>query len=178
MPLDPAYPRERLVVHGERRGAECCLTESILAGRSAAAHAVQIDDPMLAAPRAAAGGDTEATAEDVAYVIYTSGSTGKPKGVRVPHRAVVNFLASMRREPGIARRRSPRLAVTTLSFDISVLEVMLPLVVGAEVVLAWRAEAMDGIPARADRARRGDDHAGDAGDVADADRGGLAGRPR
>ncbi len=80
--------------------------------------------------------------ESVAYVIYTSGSTGKPKGVRVPHRAVVNFLASMQREPGI--RADDRLvAVTTLSFDIAVLELLLPLSVGAEVVLASR-DAGDG----------------------------------
>src|SRR5262249_39986229 len=80
---------------------------------------------------------------DAAYVIYTSGSTGKPKGVCVPHRAVVNFLTSIAREPGMSER-DVVLAVTTLSFDIAVLELLLPLVVGAEIVLATRAEATDG----------------------------------
>src|SRR5262249_38175995 len=80
---------------------------------------------------------------DAAYIIYTSGSTGKPKGVCVPHRAVVNFLTSIAREPGMSER-DVVLAVTTLSFDIAVLELLLPLVVGAEIVLAARAEATDG----------------------------------
>jgi amino acid adenylation domain-containing protein len=78
-----------------------------------------------------------------AYVIYTSGSTGKPKGVCVPHRAVVNFLDTMRVRPGLSP--SDRLlAVTTLSFDIAVLELLLPLTVGAQIVLASRDDAIDG----------------------------------
>ncbi|MBN8161802.1 AMP-binding protein, partial [Vibrio vulnificus] len=77
----------------------------------------------VAPPREHAGDAT-------AYVIYTSGSTGRPKGVVVPRRAVCNFLASMKREPGLGRD-DRLLAVTTLSFDIAVLELLLPLVVGA-----------------------------------------------
>ena len=73
-----------------------------------------------------------ARSHDAAYVIYTSGSTGKPKGVRVPHRAVVNFLTSMAREPGLSARDDRLAAVTTLSFDIAVLELLLPLAVGAD----------------------------------------------
>ena len=71
---------------------------------------------------------------DPAYVIYTSGSTGKPKGVVVSHRAVVNFLSSMAREPGLTAN-DVLVAVTTLSFDIAVLELYLPLTVGATVVI-------------------------------------------
>ena len=83
------------------------------------------------------------TADSLAYVIYTSGSTGKPKGVEIRHRSLVNFLASMQRQPGIAP--SDRLlAVTTLSFDIAGLELYLPLVSGARVVIAPRAAAFDG----------------------------------
>ena len=90
-----------------------------------------------AAPAVAVGPD------DAAYLIYTSGSTGKPKGVRVPQRAVVNFLAAMRARPGLSD--GDRLvAVTTLSFDIAVLELLLPLAVGAEIVLATREQATDG----------------------------------
>jgi amino acid adenylation domain-containing protein len=87
--------------------------------------------------------DDAARLEDVAYVLYTSGSTGKPKGVRVPHRAAINFLASMRAEPGLSAG-DRLLAVTTLSFDIALLELMLPLSVGAQVILASREQAMDG----------------------------------
>ncbi|MDE2120660.1 MAG: non-ribosomal peptide synthetase, partial [Betaproteobacteria bacterium] len=77
-----------------------------------------------------------------AYVIYTSGSTGKPKGVVVPHRAVVNFLCSMLREPGMGPG-DVLLAVTTLSFDIAVLELLLPLCAGACVAIASPEEAAD-----------------------------------
>lgn len=84
-----------------------------------------------------------ASAEDLAYVIFTSGSTGKPKGVQIEHRSVVNFLHSMQRTPGISADDT-LLAVTTLTFDISVLELFLPLTVGAQVVMVGREVAADG----------------------------------
>ena len=80
---------------------------------------------------------------DTAYLIYTSGSTGKPKGVAIPHRAVVNFLTSMAHEPGLAAN-DVVVAVTTLSFDIAVLELLLPLTRGARVVIASHDETVDG----------------------------------
>src|SRR5262249_41484951 len=79
----------------------------------------------------------------LAYVLYTSGSTGKPKGVEIPHRALTNFIWSMRREPGF-RADDRLLAITTLSFDISGLELYLPLVCGGTVVLASNEEARGG----------------------------------
>jgi amino acid adenylation domain-containing protein len=79
---------------------------------------------------------------DAAYMIYTSGSTGKPKAVAVPHRAVVNFLAAMARTPGLLET-DRLLAVTTLSFDIAVLELLLPLAVGAQIVIADREQVSD-----------------------------------
>ncbi len=78
-----------------------------------------------------------------AYVLYTSGSTGRPKGVEVSHRGLVNFLAAMRSRPGLAATDT-MLAITTISFDISTLEIFLPLAVGARLVLARREEAADG----------------------------------
>ncbi|NQX87140.1 MAG: amino acid adenylation domain-containing protein [Halioglobus sp.] len=77
-----------------------------------------------------------------AYVIFTSGSTGRPKGVSVPHRCVDNFLSAMQRLTGI-QSGSRLLAVTSLSFDISVLELFLPLTVGAEVVIAADEDVID-----------------------------------
>jgi amino acid adenylation domain-containing protein len=95
-----------------------------------------------AAPRGAV------TAADLAYVMYTSGSTGLPKGVEVSHRSVVNFLTSMAREPGLGAA-DVLLAVTTVSFDIAGLELYLPLMVGARLVIAAREVVADGFALRA-----------------------------
>ncbi|HEV3077173.1 MAG TPA: amino acid adenylation domain-containing protein, partial [Thermoanaerobaculia bacterium] len=84
-----------------------------------------------------------ATPASLAYVIYTSGSTGRPKGVGIPHSAVVNFLTSMQRRPGLGSADA-LLAVTTLSFDIAALELFLPLVCGARLVVATRETARSG----------------------------------
>lgn len=81
--------------------------------------------------------------DSLAYIIYTSGSTGTPKGVEIPHRAAVNFLHSMQDRPGMDED-DRLLAVTTLSFDISLLELYLPLMTGAECVIASRQEVKDG----------------------------------
>ncbi len=86
--------------------------------------------------------DAEPDPSSLAYVLYTSGSTGRPKGVEVPHRAVMNLLAAMRRAPGFDATDC-MLAVTTVSFDISVLELFLPLLSGGRVVLAGRDVATE-----------------------------------
>jgi amino acid adenylation domain-containing protein len=80
---------------------------------------------------------------DPAYIIYTSGSTGRPKGVCVPHRALANFLLSMKARPGLSSK-DVLLAVTTISFDISGLELYLPLVCGGRCILASRDTAVEG----------------------------------
>ena len=84
-----------------------------------------------------------ADADALAYVIYTSGSTGKPKGVCIAHRALTNLLHAMREHTAITEEDS-LLAVTTLSFDIAALELYLPLIAGARLVLASRETAADG----------------------------------
>jgi len=85
----------------------------------------------------------QSTPQDTAYVIYTSGSTGLPKGVVIRHRNVINFLSSMRKTPGF-NSDDRLLAVTTLSFDIAVLEIWLPLICGATSIIAPRDVAQDG----------------------------------
>ena len=73
--------------------------------------------------------------DSLAYVIYTSGSTGEPKGVMVNHSSLVNFLCSMRNSPGM-NEDTVMLALASISFDPSTLELFLPLMVGAKVVVA------------------------------------------
>ena len=80
--------------------------------------------------------------DDLAYMIYTSGSTGKPKGVRVNHGQLTNFLNTMRQQPGLSEK-DVLLAVTTLSFDISILELLLPLFAGATVRIADKNTTTD-----------------------------------
>lgn len=149
VPLDPSYPTERLVYMCADAELSLLISEQSLLDRmpwprdrqllldtDAAQIAAQSDAPL------SRDIEQDAHPEDTAYVIYTSGSTGQPKGVMVPHRAVVNFLTSMAREPGLTAQ-DHLLAVTTLSFDIAVLELLLPLCVGAKVVLATRDQSMD-----------------------------------
>lgn len=149
VPLDPAYPPDRLRFMVEDADLRLVVSEAGLAAplQLAADRLLRLDadaEAIASAPRLPALHDASLGDHDTtAYVIYTSGSTGKPKGVCVPHGAVVNFLASMAREPGLSP--SDRLvAVTTTSFDIAVLELFVPLAVGAHVVLASREAASDG----------------------------------
>ncbi|VTU18504.1 Tyrocidine synthase III [Variovorax sp. PBL-H6] len=157
VPLDPAFPQARLDYYAEDAKLGLLLTSSTIAAapmawREDAAQRVLLldrDKAWLEQPGTALPpSPQDAQAEDAAYVIYTSGSTGKPKGVCVPHRAVANLIESMQREPGIGP--DDRLAaVTTLSFDIAVAEIALPLATGAEVVIVQREDAMDGNRLRA-----------------------------
>jgi amino acid adenylation domain-containing protein len=146
VPLDPAYPPARIAFMLDDSQAPVLLThQCLLAGLPAhQAQVVCLDADWAAIAQEPEENPARGTAADrLAYVIYTSGSTGQPKGVQIPHRAVVNFLESMRQQPGL-REHDVLLAVTTLSFDIAALEVFLPLIVGARVVLASRAVATDG----------------------------------
>ncbi len=84
----------------------------------------------------------EGTGEDLAYVIYTSGSTGRPKGCEIEHGAVLNLLDGARRSLGFTRRDG-LLAVANLAFDVSVVDLFLPLTTGGQIVLADRETAFD-----------------------------------
>jgi amino acid adenylation domain-containing protein len=150
VPLDPAYPKERLAFMLEDSAPVAVLTqgrlESLFADGVKALPVIDLDaDFDLWARKPETNPDhsnAELTAENLAYVIYTSGSTGQPKGVMVEHINVVNFLYSMSKTPGITRADS-LLAVTTVSFDIAGLELFLPLINGAKIVLVSRVNAAD-----------------------------------
>lgn len=140
LPLDPSFPPSRLRAMVGSSGASALVThrelERLVPERPPILLRLDSDEAAIAARPA-----TEVLAtiapDDLAYVLYTSGSTGAPKGVEVPHRALVNFLLAMAREPGFTAADT-LLAVTTLSFDISALEIFLPLFIGGRVVIAER----------------------------------------
>ena len=146
VPLDPSYPRERLAFMIEDARLSLLLTQDHLAGElpKDGTRILRLDSEWARIAETNAenpvGG---ASAEDLAYVIYTSGSTGKPKGVEISHRAVVNFLNSMRQSPGLTSQDT-LFSVTSLSFDIAALEIYLPLIVGARSVVVGRDVASDG----------------------------------
>ncbi len=145
VPLDPDYPPQRLAWMLEDTNAPVVVTERSVLDALPATQAIALlvdecDDSDASLPELS---DPGVRPDDLAYVLYTSGSTGRPKGVMVTHRAVVNFLQSMAREPGLGRD-DVLLAVTTVSFDIAGLELFLPLTVGARVVIASRSVASDG----------------------------------
>ena len=146
VPLDPAFPLQRLRDMAEDAGLALLLSDSENATRLdiTGLRTLRLDSDARDIDAASSEAPVVAPPADApAYVIYTSGSTGKPKGVVVLQRGVVNFLRSMAHTPGL-KAGEPLLAVTTLSFDIAVLELLLPLTVGAEIVLAQRTDAIDG----------------------------------
>jgi amino acid adenylation domain-containing protein len=146
VPLDPAYPADRLEFMLQDAEISLVVTQAPLLDRVSIPVTTRVlcldrDAGAIAAesednPRGRAGLD------DLAYVIYTSGSTGRPKGVQIAHRSLANVLGGFR-EIIDARDRDVLVAVTTLSFDIAGLELLLPLVAGAQVVVASREIAAD-----------------------------------
>ncbi|MFI2202813.1 amino acid adenylation domain-containing protein [Streptomyces sp. NPDC020192] len=136
VPLDPGYPRERLEYMLDDARVPVLLT-----GPGLAVPAVPEGTAVLEVDRSVAAGRPgtdplpQAGPEHLAYVIYTSGSTGRPKGVQIPHRALLNLLFSFGRDLELTEE-DRLLAVTSLSFDIAALEVYLPLLTGAELIVA------------------------------------------
>jgi amino acid adenylation domain-containing protein/non-ribosomal peptide synthase protein (TIGR01720 family) len=146
VPIDPEYPKERLTHMFEDSRVPVLLTQVPLLERlpEHGAVVVAVDrDGEAIAKESAEPVESGATLGNLAYVIYTSGSTGKPKGVQIPHSAVVNFLNSMSKKPGLTSADT-LLAVTTLSFDIAGLELYLPLVCGARLLLVSRETTQAG----------------------------------
>ena len=140
VPLDPALPAERLAFMIADTGMSVLLADEASAGSVPDAGGVTVIS--LDAERAAIGElpggnltDTGAGPLDVAYVIYTSGSTGEPKGVVVEHRQAVNFLRGMVENWGVGGS-DVVLQFGSFSFDASVMDMFVPLLGGARVVLA------------------------------------------
>ena len=145
LPLDATYPPDRIAFIMEETSLATLVTHSKLVPNLPIfdTRLICLDrDFMLVEREAETSPGIRLDSGSVAYTIYTSGSTGRPKGVEVTHRSVVNLLCSMRQTPGLTDN-DRLVAVTTLSFDIAVLELFLPLLTGAQVILASRETAQD-----------------------------------
>jgi amino acid adenylation domain-containing protein len=151
VPLDPDYPEERIAQMLAASGAQLLVTEDGLCARLERITArleTSCRIVVLDAERAAIACHTPRehapmSANRLAYVLYTSGSTGDPKGVEIEHGALAGLLLAMQRSPGLDAS-DVLLAVTTISFDPAGLELYLPLISGAQVVIASTQAARDG----------------------------------
>lgn len=145
VPVDPEFPQERLRFIFEDTQVSILLTQQKFVVEMSKYNTtiVRIDADW---PKIAIQPGTNlvnyTTSDNLAYIIYTSGSTGKPKGVQIPHSALTNFLYSMQHQPGLTSHDT-MLSVTTITFDIAALELYLPLLVGARIVIVPRTIAAD-----------------------------------
>jgi amino acid adenylation domain-containing protein/non-ribosomal peptide synthase protein (TIGR01720 family) len=148
VPIDPAFPRERVAMMREDSRFQIAVTDEPSAARpdlfppSVVCVRIDVDAVAIRTERSQTTARTEPRPTELAYVIFTSGSTGRPKGVQVTHGGLANFLAHFAGSPGLAPN-DVLLAVTTLSFDIAGLELLLPLVCGGRVTIATRETAAD-----------------------------------
>jgi amino acid adenylation domain-containing protein len=164
LPVDPRYPAERVAFVLADAGAPLALAQRRTADRVAGHGRTLLVDGILdrtpdgrtcagdggpgGAPSGAGrpGGGLPrppVTPDDLAYLIYTSGSTGRPKGVEVPHGALAHLLLDFR-DRLTAGPGTVWLALASLSFDISALELLLPLITGGRVVIAGEEQIRDG----------------------------------
>jgi len=145
VPLDPEYPKDRIEFMLEDSSAKVLLTSKKYKDHfHSDAREILIEDALEKLSNyTSTEPEINISSDDLAYVLYTSGSTGKPKGVQIRHYNLVNFLLSMQKEPGM-NVDDKILAVTTISFDIAGLELYLPLICGAELILSNSETSKDG----------------------------------
>jgi|GEM_PF-3338886 len=151
VPLDPAYPPERIAVIVEDARLSALITTGAV-GYLPERELSVIDPAREAGAIAAESAERPAhpcgdPAQSLAYVIFTSGSTGRPKGVQIAHRSLAHFLWCMAERPGCGPG-DHLLALTTVSFDIAALELFLPLVTGASLEILSEETARNGLRLR------------------------------
>ncbi|MEM7320504.1 MAG: AMP-binding protein, partial [Pseudomonadota bacterium] len=153
VPLDPDYPKDRIAHYIADSQANVIVTEAGLRGNLPDSPAKILDIGHVEETPETANVDGGAGPGDLAYLIYTSGSTGTPKGVMVEHRNVMNFFSGMDDHIG-SEESGTWMAVTSLNFDISVLELFWTLTRGFKVILSsdeYRAAISKGPIATSDR---------------------------
>ncbi|KAI0602189.1 hypothetical protein F4775DRAFT_227770 [Biscogniauxia sp. FL1348] len=146
VPIDPAFPAERINQMMEDACPKLLITdgnilEAFASWRSVCISIDELLDIIYPGLNSSNVG-VEVQSTSLAYVMYTSGSTGRPKGVEVCHGNIANLLLSMQKEPGCSET-DRLLAITTVSFDMAVVELFLPLLCGATTVIAQRHEIKD-----------------------------------
>jgi amino acid adenylation domain-containing protein len=146
LPLDPSFPLDRLSYMVEDSGAKFIISQrslkSLIAGFANSSQLILDEEREAISNYPVVKPEIRIDCDFPAYIIYTSGSTGKPKGVQVHHRSVVNLISSMSKIPGISEN-DRLLAVVTLSFDMSVFELFLPLSNGATLTIASNDDITD-----------------------------------
>jgi amino acid adenylation domain-containing protein len=146
LPIDPDYPQDRIVFMLSDSSASTVITSRKYQQSSFTPQTKTLSVETLlqqSASNPVSAPDIAVSSHDLAYILYTSGSTGRPKGVLIEHRNIVNLLFSMLNFPGITAD-DRLLGVTTVSFDIAGLELFLPQLVGATLVLADAETTRDG----------------------------------
>jgi amino acid adenylation domain-containing protein len=145
IPLEPSHPQARIQQMLRSAGAFAVIGHAEFAQPYADLPYISLEQLPDAAPvpRAAV-----LAPDSLAYVIFTSGSTGNPKGVEISHGALANLLPALQQQPGI-RPEDSLLAITTLAFDIAILELFLPLLSGASVRIAPEEHSQDGFALKA-----------------------------
>jgi amino acid adenylation domain-containing protein len=147
VPLEPNFPVQRLMHMVEDSCIKHLVVESAFSSKfdTASLNLIQIDaEDADVIGASTVKPEVNIIGSDTAYVIFTSGSTGRPKGVVIQHKAVLNLLCALRSKPGITAD-DVYLSIVSLSFDPSVIDLFLPLITGASVVIADSEQCRDGL---------------------------------
>lgn len=144
LPLDPDTPTRRLEMIVEDATPAIVLADEAGVGCLDSSFATLVNWEALKGRPHAIDGDVQVGPNDTAYLLYTSGSTGKPKGVINTHGPLMNFLTGLSVQDDLGEIKKV-LALTTLGFDISIIETLYPLTLGAEVVIVSSEDAVDGV---------------------------------
>jgi len=145
VPIDPSYPKERIEYMLTDSGASILLVSKTHSEKFQS-NAVELIIENIWPQLVNYKNETPALllkGTDIAYILYTSGSTGKPKGVGIMNYNLINLLTSLQVEPGMLPE-DRLLAITTISFDIAAVELYLPLITGAELMICDKETTRDG----------------------------------